>query len=327
MLLRFILLILIPLPALPASSWENEVINLTIHARFQDADSLLNAQKKEYPLKAAFYTASMLNSRMTHYEDSSGARRFLTVLDDVITWSNDSLERAGLSVANEARFYFYMGSAYGFRAYFGGKNGQWVAALRDGALARRYLNKAIEKDSTLYDAYLGIGTYKYWLSTKVSWVPLVPDMRDEGIELVQKTAQHACPSRDLARHQLVYILLDYGHYDQALAIAEDLVARYPESIFMNWAYSHVKMKMRRYDEAIAAYEKILALVAAEKKPNPNHERTALIRMADMYARAGDCANARLFLQKTEEHFDGFSGANDDEVQQLSQRIRTMCAKP
>jgi tetratricopeptide (TPR) repeat protein len=125
----------------------------------------------------------------------------------------------------------------------------------------------------MYGAYLGIGVYKYWRYSRLkvlSWLPFVPDDRDEGIRMILYAITHDPLSRYMAMHQLVYILLDYEKTKEALFFAEKLIRKYPESQFMYWAYAHACYKNELYQKAADAYQKLKQLIHNDKKGNLSH---------------------------------------------------------
>lgn len=278
--------------------WIHESIDLTINTRFARAESLLTARMAagDSSLEVQFYYASVLNSKMTHFEKTSEQTHFLNVLKSVITACSEYLEEDS-SAYSEAELYFYRGSALGYLAFFQGQTGSWYPAFKNGLKARNDLEKAIEADPELYEAYLGIGAFQYWVSTKFRWIPLVSDKRQEGIENIKKAIEHSTYSRYMAMHQLIYILLDYEAFDEALSYAEKVIAAYPQSPFMWWAYAHTLYKMKRNEEALGAYEHLLGLIESDPASNPMHWVACHVKMAEIHQRLGNVVQCRAHCEK------------------------------
>ena len=323
----FFLFVLLLCNALMSQEWIGRCIDLAINSRFNQAESLLTTRLDDgdSSLDVYFYYASVLNSRMTHFENNDYQKEFYKALDRVIE-KGERLLNDDTNDFSRAQILFYMGSAYGYLGFYQGQIGEWFSAVRNGSKAHKFLLQAVQTDSTIWDAYLGLGAYKYWLSTKVNWIPFIPDEREEGIALVKKAIQHHPHSRFMAMHQLVYILLDYGDFDQAEMVASTLVKNYPESQFMYWAYSHVYMKKRDYNQAIAAYKKLLQLIEADDSANPNHRITCLARLADMYARSGACLDAGLIKDQLQQDDYFINHRDNEEVEELLSRISELCNK-
>lgn len=274
------------------SNWIEQSIDLTINTRFAAAESLLFGRivNGDSTTETWFYITSMLNSKMTHYENQVDEKAFLNAINqvqsnisilDMVVDRHDSL--------TQARQFFYRGSASGYLAFFQGQNGEWFDALDNGLQSIGDLEKAVVYDSTLYDAWLGIGVYQYWRSTRLkylNWMPFVRDQREEGIANIRKAAQKSRYSRYLAMHQLIYILLNYGAKDEALKYANEAVHKYPQSIFMHWAYAHTRYMRHEYVKAIEAYKKLSELLDQAVDQNPNHQISCLARLAEMYYNDG-----------------------------------------
>ncbi len=271
-----------------AKDWVDENIELTINGKFNQALLLLDQkiQKDSTRYEAYFYLAATLNSKMTHFENFKFEEEFLSAIDKTIFLINlKQKENIELSDSLKAQYLFYLGSSYGYRGYFEGRKGNWYSALSDGMKAIDLLEQAVDLDSTLFKAYLGIGTYDYWSSSKIKfalWIPFISDNRERGIEMIRKSLIEEGPARYMAMHQLVYILLDYGRYKGALIYAETIIKEYPESQFMWWAYSHVHYKMRNYDKAIAAYKVLLGLIQKDIEANPAHIIKCNLKIAQLY---------------------------------------------
>ena len=218
-LIIFIIISIIVIPnSVYASDWIQQTIDFTINTQFDSAESIINERlaSGDSSLPVYFYYASILNSKMTHYENEEGMDRFLEILSKIIDDTSLLINFNGtLDDTNKAKLYFYRGSAYGYLAYAQGKNGQWLKALDNGMASIDDLDKSVRIDSTLYDAYLGIGVYYYWRSTKLKfmlWLPFLPDMRDEGINQIKLAIEKGRYSAALGMQQLIYILLDYGRF-------------------------------------------------------------------------------------------------------------------
>ena len=149
---------------------------------------------------------------------------------------------------------------------------------------------AIALDSTLYDAYLGIGTFKYWRYAKlkfISWLPFIPDDREEGISFIKKALEADCLSKYMAMHQLVYVLLDFDQKEAAIPYVKQIVTRYPESQFMWWAATKAYDDNNQFADAIAAYNKLNYLLKEDPNPNPNHIFKCHMKLAALYQRMAD----------------------------------------
>jgi tetratricopeptide (TPR) repeat protein len=315
----------------PAQEWIKTGITCIINTDFEQALKLyrdeINLRPQDY--RAHFYLAAALNSRMVHFENENGQDQFDQAIDRTIEIIQQELRSENLpDTVGLSQYWFYLGSAYGYRAYNQGRNGKWLAALSNGLKATDYLQQAVNADSTMYDAYLGIGTYKYWRRSKlsfISWLPFFPDDREQGIRLIKKTADADCLSRDLAKHQLVYILLDYGWNDQAIGYGRQLVADYPRSQFMRWALAHAYYKSNEYPSAEKEYLCLAELIQEDQQRNLNHLLNCKYKLAVIYRALNDNTRCRQQCVNIVELYDNYSDKDKfdkiDQVRKLLHQVQ------
>lgn len=258
------------------NGWIQETVTHTINTNFSEAlrivEQKIEADSNDY--RAQFYLAATLNSKMTHYENQDDAELFNQAIDKTLDLVEDRLENGSqLADSLKAELFFYEGSAYGYRAFFQGNHGNYIGAITNGLKSVGSLNQTLEIDSSLYGAYLGIGVYKYWRYSRlkyISWMPFVPDDRDEGIAMIKLAIACDSLSRYMAMHQLVYILLDYGRYEEAIQFAEKIVQKYPQSQFMWWANAHAYHKNGDYQRAKSSYLTLYDLIIKDDERNVSH---------------------------------------------------------
>lgn len=287
-------------------TWIDESLDLFINTRFNEAESLYTSHiaQGDSALEVWFYYASMLNSKITHYENEVDGDKYMQILNKVIDRAEKQLGECEQSDSTTlALLKFYRGSAYGYLAFYQGQTGQWFAAMKNGMKTFDDLNEALQYDSLLYDAYLGIGVYKYWKSTKlkaVLWLPFVEDRREEGIEDIRIAIVNRCRSRYLAMHQAIYILCNDGRFDEAHAYARQVIDTYPQSQFMRWAHAHSYFKSRDYNKAIPSYKILLQLIEDDNQSNRNHYLEVCAMTAELYKRLGQQDSCRVYSRKAIE---------------------------
>jgi tetratricopeptide (TPR) repeat protein len=260
----------------------------TINTKFDEALRIvkkkIEADSNDY--RAQFYLAATLNSKMTHYENQEEAESFNKAIDKTLDLVEQQLENSKeLNDSLKAELFFYEGSAYGYRAFFQGNHGNFISAVTNGLKSVGSLNQTLEIDSSLYGAYLGIGVYKYWRYSRlkyISWLPFVPDERDEGIAMIKLAIACDSLSRYMAMHQLVYILLDYGRYNEAIQFGEKIVEKYPDSQFMWWANAHAYFKNGDYAKAKSSYLTLYNLIIEDNRRNVSHLLKCKSKLAVIY---------------------------------------------
>jgi tetratricopeptide (TPR) repeat protein len=271
-----------------STSWIQETVTHTINTNFNQALHIVNqkveADSNDY--RAQFYLAATLNSKMTHFENKDDADLFNRAIDKTLKLVEKQLEISDLIADSlKAELYFYEGSAFGYRAFYQGNNGNFIGAVTNGLKSVGSLNQTLEIDSSLYGAYLGIGVYKYWRYSRlkfISWLPFIPDDREQGISMIKLAIACDSLSRYMAMHQLVYILLDYGNYTEAIPFAEKIVEKYPQSQFMWWANAHTYLKNEDYLNAKSSYLTLYKLIMTDEERNMNHLLKCKFKLAIVY---------------------------------------------
>ncbi len=131
--------------------------------------------------------------------------------------------------------WFYLGAAHGPIVNWRALRGQRVAAAREANRVKDALERALQLDPSLDDAYFGIGLYHYYADVVpayarlLRWLLLLPGgNREAGLAEMQRGRAGAKILRGEADFQLQQVYLWYERRpDDALALLEALDARYP----------------------------------------------------------------------------------------------------
>jgi tetratricopeptide (TPR) repeat protein len=275
-----------------SAKWIDESIHLVMNTRFDEAEHIFKKHIAEgdSSLGVWFYYSSMLNSQMVHHENGLNPEKFLHILNKVIHKADESLRFIDRSDSTAiAKVFFYKGSALGYLSFYQGQIGKYFSALNNGFKTVEQLNMALAYDSTLYDAWLGIGVYQYWKSVRlksISWMPFMEDQREEGIRNVKKSIQYAPRSRYLAMHQLIYILTAEKRFKEAQQYAKEVIAIFPQSSFMRWAHAHTYFMAHENEEALLSFQQLKKLLKNDPATNPNHLVQVEAHTADIFNRMG-----------------------------------------
>jgi tetratricopeptide (TPR) repeat protein len=137
-----------------------------------------------------------------------------------------------------AEAWFYVGGAYGTRVLMRGMvRDEMFAAARDGKRIYDALRQAVALDSSLQDAYFGLGLYHYYAAVaptvaRVLRVLLLLPAGDRagGLREMQQTQSRGLLLRGEADYQLQLIYHWYeGQPATALRLVEGLRTRYPHN--------------------------------------------------------------------------------------------------
>ncbi len=273
-------------------------IELTIINRFQQADSVFQGLIRDFPDRpwGYFYRGANLQAWMVDHEDYSRMKAFHFWMERCIAIV-DSLERIKQATAWD---YFYQGSAYLYRSFLEGKQRRWWPAYRHSLQGVKRLEKALELDSTLFDAYLGIGSYKFWKSKKAGILTRLPILKNEtavGIALVRRALEKGRFVTWIGRDQLAWILMENGQLQEALAIARENFERFPQSRFFGWTLARVYEKTGHLAEARQLYQWLLEQIRRLPENNHYNEVILLIKLAELACKRGEEAKGALYLKQ------------------------------
>ncbi len=238
----------------------------------------------------AFFHAAVLHSIMLDYEDYRREKEFKRAVEHTITKSRKLLRRNPESAWGN----FFLGGGLGYLAFYYGKRAQYVQAFRTGMESIAALERALAADSTLYDAYLGIGTYKYYRSKYarfLTWLPFVRDERAEGIRMVRLAAERGTYSRYPAINSLAWILVSEKRLPEANRLAHQALAAYPTSRFFMWTAAATDRLLGRWQAALKLYKSLLLSFTNEGRLGSYNALVLRTRMAECYLRLGKLAEA------------------------------------
>lgn len=134
-----------------------------------------------------------------------------------------------------AEAWFYVGGAYAARVQWRVLRGEKVAAARDGKRILNALERAIELDPSLDDAYFGMGMYKYYADVAPTAARMLRFLlflpggdREVGLEQMLRARARGKLLQGEADYQLSVIYLWYENETaRAIHLLEGLRAQYP----------------------------------------------------------------------------------------------------
>ncbi len=217
----------------------------------------LGAKDKSDPIGYIF-RAAVLQAEMIESEEDSPGDRFKALCDSTVLLSEEKLENC--TTSDSALYYLFIGHQDAYRALWEARFGSKLSALKYGFKARNQYQKGLEVDSTLYDLYLGIGSFHYWKSVKSGFLRTVGIFKDEreiGIHEILLAADSSLFSREAAHSAMIWIMLNEESYDEAIALAETMFRKYPNGNSLLWPIAEAYYKEEKYDEAAKMYEYIL----------------------------------------------------------------------
>jgi len=247
-------------------------IDQTFICHFDSALGTFQKVIDRYPdhIVGYFYQAATLQSKMMDYETDRWEKEFYRLVDEA--------RRTGIKQIEEGDenpwTYFYLGSAFSYKGLYQAKSGGLVSGFLSARKGLGYLRKALERDSTLYDAYLGLGSYQYWsgrFSKYLDWLPGIRDERDEGIRMVKLSVENGTFSYWVGINSLAWIEYDRKHYRIALSLFKKGVEKYPGSRFFLWGVADTYFRLGYHVQAAKVYNDLLVSIQNDSINNGYNE--------------------------------------------------------
>ncbi len=220
---------------------------------------------------------------------------------------------------------YYLGMTHSYIAYYKFRDGKnWFSGLQHGFKAAGYLEDCITIDPKAYDAYTGVGTYKYWKSKKMSfltWTPFVSDERDVGIKMLRKAEQNATYTKAQATNSLMWIFIEEKRYGEAEAAARSELKKYPNNRLFSWGLASTAEKQKKWNVAREAYQTILQSLDGEVPERRYIEIQTRAKIAKMSYELKDYKTAKQECDWViaNSHFDT-SGFTNDGAERIKRRI-------
>ncbi len=270
----------------PVAEEVRQVVALGTDALFQqkyeEAEDVFRSLAEQHPDHPAgfLFQAGILQAIAMDYDLMLNRAEFDSLLEL-------AEERAGQMIANNpqsASGYFFRGSAYGYDAYASAESGDWWRAINKSSASVDDFEEALARDSTLYDALVGIGTYYYWRSRRtqfLNWLPFISDDREEGIRLVRVAAEKGVANRYTAMASLISIYLDADELEKALEIASKALDRYPGNRIFLWGKATALERLERWDDAFGVFRQLLRVMEQDSHDNPYNKLVCVLKLANI----------------------------------------------
>lgn len=258
-------------------------VEFTIQQNYEQAELIgidIIKLYPEHPLGYLFMAAT-LQSKMLDYETDLFKDKFFNYLDQAENLAEKAIKHDPDNPMN----HFYSGSTHCYRAFYAGKQNQILQAYWHVSNGIQALEQATRLDSTIYDAYLGIGSYLFWKSQKMqflNWLPLIKDERTKGIDLIQKTIAKGKYSQFAAINALAWIYIELKQYDKAIELATTGEKCFPQSRYFKWCLAEAFFRSKNYTQAINYFHTILSSIADEKFNNHYNEVVCHQKLAESY---------------------------------------------
>jgi len=265
----------------------------TAAERFSEADSLFRALVKAEPGDpwGHFFWAVEIAARMMDAEQDSFSPAFSIQLSIAQQLAEKQLKKLKKEKKEKERpdLFLLMGNIWGYRAIYEHRKGYWLGGLQAGLKAKKNFERALALDSSLYDAYNGLGNYNFWKSQRTRKFlvsTLVKDERELGIEQLIWAKERGYFSRPAAAASLVWALISEKNYAWAQALADSLMAAYPEAKSPLWAKGTLYHERKMWDSSAAVFSNLLRRLEADSSQSGFNLVECRFRLANAYYQSG-----------------------------------------
>jgi hypothetical protein len=265
-----------------------EGIDLTWREKYSQADSVLQCVVREFPDHPAgyVYQAGVTLARAMDNEMEVDQARFDSLIDIGKRNANRMIDSGSDRIWGN----FFLGTADGSDSYARVYRGDWFGGTRRGLMSVSSFKDAAKMDSTLCDAYAGVGAFYYWRSRKTeyfNWIPFVGDDRPEAFTLLTRSVEKGIYNRFTALSMLVAIYIDAGMYDKAIACCREGLNQYPENRTFLWGLSTACEKSGLWTDAGLAYQRLLNVIILSQDNNHYNEIVCKLNLAKVKTELGD----------------------------------------
>lgn len=187
----------------------------------------------------------------------------------------------------------------GYIAYYDAIRGSWLQAISTGLNSISLFEDILETDSSFHDAYIAIGTFKYWKSAKtefLNWLPFIDDERDLGIKYLSFAVNNSSYNYHLAVNSLIWIYIDEERYGDAVELARKALNKYPESRIFRWGLARALENIDT-QKSIKEYFHILNTYPDSLKSNKINEITLKHIIAQQYYKIGNKSEAKKLCEE------------------------------
>jgi hypothetical protein len=230
-------------------------------------------------------------------------QEFSSAVDHAIETTEAWTERA----PDDAEAWFYLGGAYAARVQFRVLRGERLAAARDGKRIKEALERSIELEPDLEDAYFGIGLYKYYADVAPAAAKIVRFFlmlpggnKTEGLAEMLRARNGGRLLQGEADYQLHLIYLWYEHRPaRAIELLRGLHQHYPGNPLFPALVADVQdAYLHDITASLETWRRLLALARQQRINYPS--------LAEAEARLG-AAKQLDALQLTDDAIDLLEG--------------------
>jgi len=232
----------------------------TMNGQWGRAFQMFENYNLQWPDDPAGYLfrAAVQMSEMTDCEENLYDEQFHNLCDSIELSAHKYMDNC--SPRDSALCFLYLGHQNAYRAMWEVRFGSVFSGMSYGIKAKNRYETGLEIDSTLYDLYLGLGTFHYWKSAKAGilrMTGILKDERERGINELRLAIDSSQITSDAARSALIWVMENEGYYDSVIIYSERMIKKYPGGNSFLWPLGKAHFEKGEYEEAAEVYSKLL----------------------------------------------------------------------
>jgi tetratricopeptide (TPR) repeat protein len=176
--------------------------------------------------------------------------------------AEDRFKRVARSNDQKAWNLFLLAVHQGVNAMYQVRHNDYLAGFNLAWEALENVKKVQRLAPDFHDVQLALGLYNYWrtaMTENIDYLPKFGDHREEGLAQMRVAREKGLLAPAPASLCLTYSYMESKRWDEAVQEAMWARQRYPTSILNELTIGRVYMGMKRYDDALSAFNQVVAL--------------------------------------------------------------------
>lgn len=266
------------------------------YAGSKKAFATLKQDFPDHPIGLYGLTTALWWELTNDYDEDNPVleKEFLATADETIAFARKQLKKG--DPTGEIRL--CLGGALGLKGRWDAIQGHWLAAYKSGKKAFDVQDEAIKSNPELYDAYLGVGIFHYYVAVLPAAVKIFARMifggsKAQGLREINLAKDKGRFSRTAA---LLFLVNLYVNNEKdpakALALLREGRKEFPNSPFFHFAELLILDEARDWSALrIGAQDFLARIRRAEGNYGKGREHMGLFALGNSYLIEGDVGRA------------------------------------
>jgi len=218
--------------------------------KFYLAEDSLKEILKSYPAEKKLINSLFISvkySKMKDSEDFGEKSKVLASIDSLILQLESTPSDMSINDYCLGLLYLYKG------LILNDTEGSVFSVIKYIQKSTNHFENSSLDENLRYDSYLGLGSYKFFKSSKAGFIrkiKLVKDEREIGIEMLKKCSEYSHFSRLPAIHSLINSYIELEDFGKAESLLNYMLKINPSSRTALWNAINVYYKQKDYKNAL-----------------------------------------------------------------------------